>query len=131
MKAAIRITRAIFGLIGLALIALGISFWSGHLLSLVRLHMMLGMLFVLCMWLLVVLAFIAGSARGLAVVVLVWSVIVPIFGMAQLRLLPGSRHWLVQAAHLLIGLIAMGLGHSLARRIAAPSATSPVRVATG
>jgi hypothetical protein len=38
-------------------------------------------------------------------------------GMAQLRLLPGSLHWLIQSVHLVVGLLAMGLGHALARAI--------------
>lgn len=119
MQTAIRIVRALFGLIGLALLGLGILFWTGHALPLIPLHMALGGAFVLCMWALAVFAFVAHRARGLAVGVLLWSFVVPILGMAQLRLLPGSLHWIVQSAHLLVGLIALGLGHALAARICA------------
>lgn len=119
MQIAIRITRALFGLIGLVLLGLGIVFWTGHALSLIPLHMALGGAFVLCMWLLAVFAFVAHRAQGLAVGVLLWSFVVPILGMAQVRLLPGPSHWIVQSAHLLVGLIAIGLGHALAARICA------------
>jgi hypothetical protein len=49
--------------------------------------------------------------------VFIWSLIVLALGMAQVSLLPGQYHWVIQALHLLVGLIAMGLGHALARRI--------------
>lgn len=120
MHTALRIIRALFGLVGIALLVLGIIFWTGHALSLIPLHIALGGLFVLCMWALAALAFGARRARSLAVWVLVWSFVVPILGMAQIRLLLGSLHWIVQSAHLLVGLIAIGLGHALAGRIGVP-----------
>lgn len=115
MQIAIRIIRALFGLLGIALLVLGVLFWAGHGLSLIPLHMALGGLFVLCMWALA--AFGMRRARSLAAWVLVWSFVVPILGALQVRLLPGSLHWIVQSVHLLVGLIAMGLGHALAARI--------------
>lgn len=117
MQIAIRIIRALFDLLGIALLVLGVLFWAGHALSLIPLHMALGGLFVLCMWALAALAFWVRRARSLAAWVLVWSFVVPILGALQVRLLPGSLHWIVQSVHLLVGLIAMGLGHALAARI--------------
>ncbi len=35
--------------------------------------------------------------------------------MTQAELLPGDLQWLVQVAHLLVGLVAMGLAERLAR----------------
>lgn len=116
MKHAALIARSLLSLLGLALIVLGVLFWTGHALTLVSLHMLLGVLFVVCLWVLVGVAFYARQARGLALLVFAWSLVVAAFGTAQLRLLPGSRHWVIQAIHLAIGLIAMGLGHALARR---------------
>lgn len=117
MRTTIRLIRAVFSLVGIALIALGAAFWSGRLLGLVQLHMLLGAVFVLCMWALAALALPTRSARGLAAAVLVWSLIVPLVGVEQLRFPTGHLHWVIQATHLLVGLIAMGLGHALARRI--------------
>jgi uncharacterized membrane protein YczE len=109
--------RMLISLFGIALVVLGILFWTGHALSLVQLHMALGGLFVICLLVLAALGFLTPGARWFALLVLVWSLIVPALGVAQLRLLPGSDHWVIQAIHLLVGLIAMGLGHALARRI--------------
>ena len=117
MKRTVVIARSLLSLLGLALIILGILFWTGRAVSLLPLHMLLGVLFVVCLWVLVVLAFLARAGRGFALFVLVWSLIVPVLSVVQVRLLPGSLHWLIQAIHLAVGLIAMGLGHALARAI--------------
>jgi hypothetical protein len=37
-----------------------------------------------------------------------WGFFVPVFGMTQAAILPGDRHWIVQVAHLPVGLIATG-----------------------
>jgi hypothetical protein len=117
VKYTILIARSLIGLFGIALVVLGILFWDGRALSLLPVHMALGGLFVICLWVLAVLGLLTRGARGFALLVLVWSLIVPALGVEQLSLLPGSSHWVVQAVHLLVGLIAMGLGHSLARRL--------------
>jgi hypothetical protein len=126
VKYTVIIARSLISLLGLALVVLGILFWTGHALSLLSLHMDLGGLFVICLWVLAVIGFLAPATRMFALVVFIWSLIVPALGVLQLQLLPGAGHWIVQAIHLLVGLVAMGLGHGLARRIgrgpAAPAA---------
>ena len=124
MKSIVLIARLLISLFGLALLVLGILFWTGHALSLLQLHMMLGGLFVICLWVLAVIGFLVPDCRPLAVIVLVWSLIVPALGVTQVRLMPGADHWVIQATHLLVGLIAMGLGHALARRIGRRTATA-------
>jgi len=125
MNVIVRVTRLILSLLALALIALGVLFWTGRALSLLPLHIMLGGLFVICMWLLSGLAFYARRAPVLAAVVFIWGLIVPFFGEEQLRLFPGSPlHWTVQALHLLVGIVAIGLAHALAGRILRPAAVS-------
>lgn len=121
VKHTVIIARSLISLFGIALLVLGILFWTGHALSLLSLHMWLGSLFVVCLWVLVVLGFLASGTRMFALVVLIWSLIVPALGVLQLQLLPGSLHWVIQVIHLLVGLIAMGLGHALARRIGRPA----------
>lgn len=122
MKIAIIVSRVLLGISGVALLLLGILFWTGHALTLVPLHMLLGALLVLSMWMLVAISLHARTAMGLAAVVLVWSLIVPLLGMAQMQLLPGSGHWVVQVLHLLVGIAAMGLGGVLAKRLTAQQA---------
>ncbi|MGH8141614.1 MAG: hypothetical protein ACREU2_03710, partial [Steroidobacteraceae bacterium] len=79
------------------------------------------------LWVLGGLAFHARAGRNLALIVLVWSLIVLALGVGQLRLLPGTSHWIIQWLHLIIGLIAIGLGHALARRIVPRAAGAVVR----
>lgn len=118
MKYTVIIARSLISLLGLALVVLGILFWTGRALSLLSLHMDLGGLFVICLWVLAVLGFMSRATLPFALVVFIWSLLVPALGVLQLQLLPGANHWIVQVSHLLVGLIAMGLGHGLARRLA-------------
>jgi hypothetical protein len=124
VKNIVIIARVLLSLFGLALLVLGILFWTGHALSLLQVHMTLGGLFVACLWVLAIIGFMTPGCRVLAFIVLIWSLIVPALGVTQLRLMPGSDHWVIQVTHLLVGLIAMGLGHGLARRIGQPPATA-------
>ena len=117
MKSIVLTARLLISLFGITLVVLGILFWTGHALSLLQLHTMIGGLFVICMWVLAVVGFLVPGSRTLALIVLIWSLIVPALGVTQLRLMPGADHWVIQTLHLLVGLIAMGLGHALARRI--------------
>jgi hypothetical protein len=50
-------------------------------------------------------------------VALLWGAVVPVFGMTQTQILPGSFHWIVQVLHLVVGLAALALAETLARRI--------------
>lgn len=132
MKSTVLIARLLLTLVGLALLALGILFWMGRALSLVQLHMMLGGLFVLCLWVLGLVGLFAPAARPLALLTLLWSFIVPALGVLQLRLLPGPDHWIIQTVHLLVGLIGIGLGHAVAGRIGRRHAsTAPITERAG
>ena len=53
---------------------------------------------------------------GLAVLGFLWGVVTLALGPGQTQLLVGESHWVVQVAHLLIGLGAIALGAVLARR---------------
>ncbi len=117
MQKAVLILRALVSLFGIALIVLGALFWANRALTLIPLHMLLGVLFVLCLWGLVALGFYARLRAPLPLIVLIWSLIVPALGVEQVRLLAGPHRLLIQWVHLLVGLIAMGIGHGLARRI--------------
>ena len=124
--------RGLVGITGLFQLVLGIILWTGHLRGLVNLHMIVGSLFVLGLW---VLAGAGGRARapiGLVITTLLWGVIVLVFGMMQSRLVLGRHHWVVQVAHLLVGIIAMGLAGRLqmAVRRALASAPTPPGLST-
>ncbi len=106
MKAIVAL-RSIAGILWLAQLVLGILFWTERALGLVQLHMALGGLFVLALWILAALAARAGAPRGLVVTTVTWGVVLPLLGVAQYQLLPGASHWIIRVVHLLVGLAAM------------------------
>lgn len=122
MKATAIAVRVMISLAGLTLLVLGTLFWTGRALALLPLHMLLGVVLALLLWVSAGLALRAGVARGLTVLVVVWSLIMVGFGVWQVQLLPGSWHWLIRVLHLLIGFAAVGLGGVLCRRVALASA---------
>src|SRR5215813_8137177 len=102
---------------GVIMIVLGLLFWSGNAERLVPLHLLIGITVVLALWGLAVIGAMARVSLGLVLVALVWGLIVPVLGLTQTRLLPGSAHWLIQVLHLLVGLGAIGQAEGLAARI--------------
>lgn len=117
MKTTATVLQILVRIIGTILIILGVVFWTGNATTLIPLHMLLGITLVLLLWALAILGAIAGVNLGLVAVALIWGLIVPILGLTQERLLPGSMHWIIQVVHLLVGLGAIGLADNLARLI--------------
>ncbi len=113
MKIAIVVSRAVVGIAGAVQVVLGVLFWTGHATALLPLHMILGAAFVLALWTLAVLCARAGAPLGLALTALVWGLLIPVIGIAQMGILPGPGHWVIRVAHLLMGLVAMGLAGAL------------------
>ncbi|MGH2366880.1 MAG: hypothetical protein ACRDI2_01660 [Chloroflexota bacterium] len=104
-------------LTGAILIVLGLLFWTGNALTLIPVHMLLGLLLVLLLWVLTFLAARAGLGVGLVALAALWGFVVIALGMTQTQLLPGDAHWVIQVLHLLVGLVALGLADRLARGI--------------
>jgi len=117
MKTAAIVLQMLVRIIGSILIVLGVLFWTGNATALIPIHMLLGITLVLLLWTLAILGAVAGVSRGFVALALAWGLIVPILGLSQFQLLPGSMHWIIQVLHLLVGLGAIGLADSLARRI--------------
>lgn len=117
MKTAPMIAVMLIRLAALVLIVLGILFWTGRASSLAPLHILIGLVLVLALWALALIALRSGGQPELAGLALVWGLLVVIFGLAQRNLLPGGTHWFIQALHLLIGLVALGLAEMLSVRM--------------
>ncbi|MBW8773127.1 MAG: hypothetical protein JF590_07560 [Gemmatimonadetes bacterium] len=98
---------------GLTLVVLGLLFWTGHALQLVQLHMLVGVLFTLAYFGIVVVAARGGLALGPSLFATLWGFVIPTFGMIQTAILPGPMHWVVRLAHLLVGMVAMGVADRL------------------
>ena len=102
--------------LGALQVLLGLAFWTGHLQGLVPLHVLNGLVIVA---LLLAATAVGAAARERAAKVvagLLWAPFVVWLGLRQGTLLPGAGHWIVQGAHLLVGLAALALIDQLTRR---------------
>lgn len=102
---------------GVTQVVLGTLFWTNRALTLLPVHMLVGMTFVLALWVLAGLAAWAGLRWLIVLLPVIWGLVIPVFGIMQLRLLPGPEHWIVEVVHLLIGLVAMFMAARLVRFI--------------
>src|SRR5436190_20249628 len=116
MSTALRALQMIIRLDALVLLVLGVLFWTDNALTLVPLHMLLGLLLVLLLWAMAGLAATRKAPIGMVVGAVVWGVIVLWLGLNQTSLLPGSMHWIIEVLHLLVGIGAVGLAEALGAR---------------
>lgn len=131
MRTASSVLQAVAGIAGLTLIVLGVLFWTGHAYQLLSLHMGLGIVLVLALWVQAVLAARTGVGAGMVVFALIWGAVVFAFGMVQTRILPGEYHWMVRVLHLVFGIIAMQLVGRLGMRVRGSAAISADGSRTG
>jgi hypothetical protein len=124
MRTTATVAQWLVRITGLIQIVLGLLFWTGNQLTLVPVHILVGLILVLSLWTLALVGARAGVQPGLVVVAVLWGLLVVILGLTQSQILTGGAHWLVQALHLLVGLAAIGQGEALGARIrrAAPAA---------
>jgi hypothetical protein len=109
---------------GILTLILGLAHWGGRLYNLLNFHMALGVAVVLSMWVLAGLALRRGLSPGLAIGAAVWGLTTLALGPTQTRLLQGDLHWIVQVAHLLLGLGAIVLGILLAKSLRSASVSA-------
>jgi hypothetical protein len=117
LQTATTIAQLLVTISGLTAVILGLLFWTGNALTLIPIHMVVGLVLVLSLWTLAVLGIRAGVHPGFVALAIVWGLIVPALGATQTQLLPGGAHWVIRVLHLIVGLVAMALGHQLASRI--------------
>jgi hypothetical protein len=117
MKTITTILLMLVRLLGVVQLVVGLAIWFGYAAGARSMHIGVGMLFVLVLWIFAVFALFALPRRGLALLTLLLGGIVVWFGMAQLTMLPGSAHWIVRVIHLLLGLSAMGIAERLGKAI--------------
>ena len=98
----------------LAAIILGILFWTGNAVNLIPVHMLIGIIAVLSLWVIgLAQGFIKGGSFGLALATFVVGLALAIVGLYQQQWLLGSSHWIIQVIHLLLGLSTIGLGEMI------------------
>ncbi len=102
---------------GVLALLLGLLFWTGDALPLIPIHMLLGTLTVLGLWLLAATASQLGAPMGMVIGAGILGLLVLGLGFSQQSLMPGSGHWVVQVVHLLLGMAAVGLGEMIGGRV--------------
>lgn len=127
MRTATTVIQMLIRLAGLIMIALGLLFWTGNALALIPVHMLLGIVLIILLWVQAGIAARSGVGLGVVALAFVWGLVVVAFGMTQSGLLPGDFHWVIRVLHLLVGIAALGLADRLAAEIkrARPLAQHP------
>jgi hypothetical protein len=80
MHLATSITQWIVRLTGITQVILGLLFWSGRAFTLLPLHMLIGMLFVIALWTLAGLAWRARLETWMVLLAVSWGILIPAFG---------------------------------------------------
>jgi hypothetical protein len=117
---------------GAGALLLGVVFWIAQR-NVLLVHMASGLILALA---LLVLGFVLVFTRGirlLGAIGIGYALILSTLGFTQTRILVGSMHWLIQTAHLLIGIGALALVQSMAvryERLRQTSATDATSQAT-
>ena len=102
---------------GLIQLILGIIIWKGNADFLIIYHILVGSILVIGLWVLAYQAWRAGVSKWLVILTAVWGLILPIWGLAQDKLLPETGHWIIQVLHLLCGVGAVGIAEMLASKM--------------
>jgi len=106
--------RAIF----LVNLVLGILFWTGRESGAgVLVHMLLGIIFVVLLWIVGVIAALRTGRISLQLATFLLGLVIAIFGLAQASILPGSGHAIVQVIHLVLALAGLGTAEMCAARV--------------
>lgn len=126
MRGATVVAQQLVRLCAVILIVLGVLFWTGHARNLIPVHMLIGLILVLALWVLAGIGARASVGSGLVASAVVLGLVVLVFGMTQRSIMPGAGHVIIRILHLILGLAAIGMAEQLARRIkqieTAPSA---------
>jgi len=115
MQSALMIVR----IAGIAQVLLGVLIWMGQADGLIPVHMLVGVIFVIGLWILGYRG-VAGGQAIMGTIVLGWGALVLGLGMIQAQILPGPDHVVVQLSHVAMGLLGMGLAEMLGKRLKAP-----------
>lgn len=112
---AVHIISWIARLAFMATLVLGLLFWIFHI-SFISVHMLLGLTGALALLVLGVVATFTPGIRPLGIGTVLYAFVLPTFGLTQSQILLGNLHWLIQTAHLLVGIGAMAVAQQLDKR---------------
>ena len=97
-------------------LVLGLIFWINGNDTLVGLHMVIGILFVISLWVFSALVGLQTGSVGLVAGSFVLGLLIAILGLTQKSILEGGGHWIVQVLHLLLAVIAIGFAEMYGAR---------------
>jgi hypothetical protein len=116
MTSLVTALRWVARLDGLAALALGIILWTGSAAQL-KIHILTGFVMTITLLLLGLFGFFARIKPAMPIVAIAWAILLPYVGFAQLHLLPGASHVVIQVIHLLIGICAIGVAEAVGAQI--------------
>src|SRR5258708_13001900 len=94
----------------------GILFWLNIATNLITVHMLIGIIVVLSLWIIgLVQGFMKGGSLPFAGLTFVVGLALAIVGLYQQQWLIGPAHWVIQVIHLLLGLSAIALAEMIVR----------------
>lgn len=117
MRSTALVVRWVVRFAGIAQIVLGLAFWSGHALSFIPAHMVIGMLITIGLIVVAIVGARAGAGGGLVALAIFWALAMPVFGVRHAAILPGTWHWVIRVLHIAVGMVAIRLSESLAQRV--------------
>ncbi len=112
---AVRIISWIARIVGAAALLLGLFYWITGI-DIVIYHMLCGLTLALSFLILSIIMVFTGGLRLLGIIGILYALILPVFGATQGEILPGDLHWLIRAAHMLVGIGALALIQSITTR---------------
>ncbi len=112
----VRISLMVLRVAVLAALILGIIFWTGNASGLQIVHIVLGFAVVFSLFVLGIAQGLRGGSFGLALATFAVGFLLALVGLFQTRWLIGSSHWVIQVIHLILALLAIGLGEMIGGR---------------
>ena len=100
---------------GLGALLLGLLVWIVQL-NVISIHMLFGLIVALVLLITSLLAVFTRGMRVWGIVGIIYALILPVFGLNQMYLLTGGLHWLIQVAHMLVGIGALALAGTMTLR---------------
>jgi|SRR5579871_714676 uncharacterized membrane protein len=99
-------------------LVLGLIFWFSDNDAIVPFHMLVGILFVISLWVYSALVGLQTGNVGLVAGSFVLGLLLAIIGMTQASILSSanSPHWIIQVIHLLLAFLAIGFAESVGGR---------------
>jgi hypothetical protein len=113
----IKLLRWCVRIAGILALLLGVLIGRVGFNGLPRVHIVLGILVVVALALIAISGFFARLSPALPVVALLWAGGTAYIGFAQTGLLTGNTHWIVEVAHALLGIGAIGLAEAIGARV--------------